>query len=101
MDRWKDGWKDGQKDRWKDGQTLFYRTLPAKAGGPISFNDLFQKILDTLLQQLYCISIYYIHHSYINQQNINSYFKFILTIMIKTQLFIFKEFIEFQLKSCQ
>ena len=27
MDRWKDG--------WKDGQTLFYRTLPTEAGGPI------------------------------------------------------------------
>ena len=26
MDRWKDG--------WKDGQTLFYRTLPVEAGDP-------------------------------------------------------------------
>ena len=29
-----DRWKDGRKDRWKDRQTLFYRTLPAEAGGP-------------------------------------------------------------------
>ena len=24
-----------QTDRWKDRQTLFYKTLPATAGGPI------------------------------------------------------------------
>ena len=38
-----EGWKDGRTDRrtegWteerKDGQTLFHRTLPATAGGPI------------------------------------------------------------------
>ena len=33
-DRQKDRWNDKLKDRWKDGQTLFYRTLPATAGGP-------------------------------------------------------------------
>ena len=27
--------KDVRKDGWTDGQTLFYRTLPAEAGGPI------------------------------------------------------------------
>ena len=27
----KDGWKNGQKDR----QTIFYRSLPATAGGPL------------------------------------------------------------------
>ena len=27
---------DRRKDGWKDGQTLFYRTLPAAAGGPIN-----------------------------------------------------------------
>ena len=31
---------DQQKDRWKDGQTLFYRTLPATAGGPKSYRVL-------------------------------------------------------------
>ena len=36
------------------------------------------------------LSIYYIHYLYINQQNINSYFKFIPAIMINIQLFIFK-----------
>ena len=25
---------EGQMKGWKDGQTLFYRTLPATAGGP-------------------------------------------------------------------
>ena len=28
---------DNRKDGWKDEQTLFYRTLPAEAGGPIKF----------------------------------------------------------------
>ena len=27
-------WTDGRKDGQKDGETLFYRTLPANAGGP-------------------------------------------------------------------
>ena len=27
-----EGWTEGQKDRRMDGQTLFYRTLPATAG---------------------------------------------------------------------
>ena len=34
-DGWKDGWMEGQKDGRIDRQTLFYRTLPATAGGPI------------------------------------------------------------------
>ena len=25
---------DSRNDGWKDGKTLFYRTLPAKDGGP-------------------------------------------------------------------
>ena len=29
---------DRQKDGQKDGQTLFYRTLPPNAGGPISYS---------------------------------------------------------------
>ena len=33
-DRRKDGRKDGWTERWTDGQTLFYRTLPAEAEGP-------------------------------------------------------------------
>ena len=36
---WTDGQKDGRTDGQKDGrmdeQTLFHRTLPASAGGPI------------------------------------------------------------------
>ena len=32
-----EGWTKGQKDGRKDGQTLFYRTLLATAGGPISY----------------------------------------------------------------
>ena len=35
-----DRWKDGQKDRRTDGQTLFYRNLPATAGGPTSKNKI-------------------------------------------------------------
>ena len=35
MDKWKDGWKGGQKNR----QTLFYRTFPAEAGGPIRLSS--------------------------------------------------------------
>ena len=31
--------KDGRTERRKDGQTLFYWTLPATAGGPISLNQ--------------------------------------------------------------
>ena len=30
-----EGWTEGQKDGQKEGKTLFYRTLPASAGGPI------------------------------------------------------------------
>ena len=30
-----EGRKERRKDRLKDGQTLFHRTLPATAGGPI------------------------------------------------------------------
>ena len=29
-------WTEGRMEGWKDGQTLFYRTLPATAGGPIN-----------------------------------------------------------------
>ena len=36
MEGRKDGRKNGWKDRWKDRQTLFHRTLPATAGGPIN-----------------------------------------------------------------
>ena len=39
LDRRKDKlteeWKDRHKDERMDGQTLFYRTLPANTGGPI------------------------------------------------------------------
>ena len=39
MERWTEGqtegWTEGWKDGWKDRQTLFYRTLPASARGPI------------------------------------------------------------------
>ena len=31
-----EGWKDNRKDRRTDRQTLFYRTLPATAGGPVT-----------------------------------------------------------------
>ena len=34
--------KDGRTDRRTDGQTLFYRILPATAGGPK--NDLIRKL---------------------------------------------------------
>ena len=36
---------DRRKDGWKDGQTLFYRTLAATAGGPIiwSCNNVYRK----------------------------------------------------------
>ena len=37
---------EGRKDRWKDGQTLFYRTLPATAGGPT--NDINVKAFDMI-----------------------------------------------------
>ena len=38
LNRWEDRRTEGQKEGWKDGQTqtLFYRTLPATAGGPKS-----------------------------------------------------------------
>ena len=29
---------EGPKDGWKDGQTLFYRTLPTTARGPMKTN---------------------------------------------------------------
>ena len=29
-----DGTMKGRMEGWKDGQALFYRTLPATAGGP-------------------------------------------------------------------
>ena len=35
MDGRIDGRADGWKDRLKDGQTLFHRTVPANAEGPI------------------------------------------------------------------
>ena len=38
---WTDGRTDGRTEGWKDGQTLFYRTLPATAGGPINWGDLY------------------------------------------------------------
>ena len=31
---WREGRTEGWKDRWKDGQTLFYKTILATAGGP-------------------------------------------------------------------
>ena len=31
---WTDGWKNTQRDRRTDGQSLFYKTLPATGGGP-------------------------------------------------------------------
>ena len=35
-----DRWNDGRKDGRKDGKTLFYRTLPVEAGGPITVENL-------------------------------------------------------------
>ena len=35
MAGWTKGWTEGQTDGRTDRQTLFDRTLPAKAGGPI------------------------------------------------------------------
>ena len=36
MPRQTDVRMEGLRKGWKDGQTLFYRTFPATAGGPIS-----------------------------------------------------------------
>ena len=36
----KDGWKDVSQDGRKDGQILFYRILPATAGG-LKYRSLF------------------------------------------------------------
>ena len=33
-------YSDRQKDGWKNGKTLFYRTLPANAGGPTNLFHL-------------------------------------------------------------
>ena len=38
---WENLWTDGRTDRRMDGQTLFYRTLPAEAGGPIMKLNVF------------------------------------------------------------
>ena len=35
-----DGKTDGRRDERTDGQTLFYRTLPAKAEGPKIFSSV-------------------------------------------------------------
>ena len=49
-DRWKDGLKDGQQDR----QTLFYRTLPAIAGGGLIKKFIGHKnIINTYRKQGY------------------------------------------------
>ena len=34
------GQTEGRAEGWKDGQTLFYRTLPAEAGGPNMFKNI-------------------------------------------------------------
>ena len=42
---------EGRTEGWKDGQTLFYRTLSATAGGPVrkTGNKNPLKLLDELL----------------------------------------------------
>ena len=35
-DEWTDRRTNGRTDGWMEGRTLFYRTLPAEAGGPTS-----------------------------------------------------------------
>ena len=49
-----DRWKDRQKDGWQDTQTLFYRTLPAIAGGgPIKKFTGHKNIINTYRTQGY------------------------------------------------
>ena len=40
MHRQTEGQKEEWTEGWKDGQTLFHRTLPSTARGPIKVNDL-------------------------------------------------------------
>ena len=39
---------DRRTDGWKDGQTLFYRTLPATAGGPKKINKKLLGLVDNI-----------------------------------------------------
>ena len=41
---------DRQMDGWKDEQTLCYRALPAKTGGPISCNIYRKTFTNTLIE---------------------------------------------------
>ena len=51
--------KGVQKDRRKNGQTLFYRTLPAEAGGPIILSKLFSKNFKVTQRWYFQIFIFY------------------------------------------
>ena len=40
-------WTVGQTEGQKDGQTLFYRTLPATAGSPITITTLNNRVANS------------------------------------------------------
>ena len=62
-------WIEGRTERRKDGQTLFYRILPAAAGrgwGPImtySSANLFRSLLSIRVTELL---ITHLHHRYVD-----------------------------------
>ena len=48
---WENLQTDGRTDWWKDGWTIFYKTLPAEAGGPIKYGLVIVLLIGCVFNQ--------------------------------------------------